>query len=208
MKDNKNVIILILAILVFAMGGYLFYDHTIVQETAKDEAKKETKIEDKKEEKKEEKEEEKESTQIEKQENSTLTKEQAHTIATEVYKKAYSTVQEGIGFKNSSTNQFDPSKVQHLFTKRSLHSLESRYQAGGDAFINSMVQTIFGATGSGVRSLSIIDYSNDLIIAEGTIAVDCSQCPQGAYCSCPNDTYAHVITFRKEGETWLIDYFD
>lgn len=212
MKDNKNVIITILTILVLAMGGYLFYERTIVQETAKDETKKETKVENKKEEregeKKEEKEEKKEDAQTEKQDNSTITKEQALTIATDVYKKAYSTVQEGIGFVNSSMNRFDASKVQHLFTKRSLHSLESRYQAGGDAFINSMVSTIFGITDSGVRPLSIIDYSNDLIVAEGAIAIDCSQCPQGVYCSCPNDTYAHVITFRKEGETWLIDYFD
>lgn len=194
MKDSKNFIIIILTVLVLAMGGYLIYDHVIVKEPEKVETKAEKKEE-----------EEKEEAQAVDQTQQQVTKEQALDIATDVYKKAYSVVQEGTGFINISTNQFDDSKVQTLFTKRSLYSLKSHYQAEGDAFMNSMVQTIFGTTDSGARPLSIIDYSNDLIIAEGAIATDCSQC---VYCSCSNDTYAHVITFRKEGETWLIDYFD
>lgn len=207
MKDKKNIIIVVLLILVLGMGGYLIYDHIIV----KDKAEVNTEDTVKKEEEKQEIEQE-ESPVEEQEEAPTLTKEEALAMITEIYRNAYVAVEEGSGFINRDTNKFDSSKVQSFFTKRLLYQIERRFQSSDigewNTFINSMVPTIFGATDQTMRPLSIIDYSDELIIAEGKVTIDCSTCPPGLFCSCPNDKYAHVITFRKENGTWLIDYFD
>lgn len=109
MKDGKNVMIMILLILVFAMGGYIIYDHVTIKEPEKVETKKETTKENKTEDKKEETE---NKTTDEKQENQemVLTDEKALRIVKE-YVRIVNNYQRNIGGSEITGLNLDSTRV-------------------------------------------------------------------------------------------------
>lgn len=157
------------------------------------------------------------------------TKEQAKNVAQRVYEMSYDVIEEGAGltiwsgdYKRINHNNEELlcremyfTKIGSFFTENAINYIKNNLTdrfAGDDNYYTCMsakdfqanygfLLTIFGATDSGIRPLTITSYTSDSIIATGQIVCDTWE-------GCWPDEEPLNITFKKVNGIWKIDTFD
>lgn len=128
----------------------------------------------------------------------------------------------GVEKTDSSNNkiycyEINQSKLKKIFTEKAINSIlvkiesyvseiesNKKFTCSSDQYIGDKTEyflnTVFGITDSGLKNLKIINYSDNLIIAMGSLP------PCGELC--PADTNEYYIAFKNINNIWLIDMFE
>lgn len=153
--------------------------------------------------------------------NTSLTEAEALKIATNTYEKAYKMFRSrqftidgnyNVNGKQQSCYKVNISELEKVFSKRAIEKIKGSlwkdngeyYDIAGEnnnnKFFDSIdVATIFSNVDSGIRPLSIIEYNDKYIIANGKLE-------SGEHTT--GDEFPLYIIFTKENGNWLIDLYE
>ena len=151
--------------------------------------------------------------------NTNMTKEEALKIATNVYTNAYQQMfnkefvygDYDIDGKKVFAAKADFNIISKYFSSKIVESFKSHLkEVNGEyydvkeensaGFAETLdLSTIFGGTDQGIRTLTIKNYSDNMIVATGQLVNN----TEG-----DNDRYPLYIIFVKEGDNWLIDLYE
>lgn len=151
--------------------------------------------------------------------SSKITNEEALKIATEVYHRAYTLIEEGYGIcdHNKAYEKYGEKYylvkedlLKNIFTQKNLQNFErsmgkNSIYDGKDWYLKNtdgyFLSTIFGITDQMERPLTIVYSDDNKIIATGQIIE--TDMPWGG-----PDEYPYYIIFSKESGKWLIDLYE
>lgn len=192
MKNNNGliVIIVLMAICMLGLGGYIVYDKVFAKEVDVEIVK---------------------DNNDDNNKNKVMTDQEALKIAKDIYEKSYAQIADGMNilvhdYVNEKYN-IDDVIAQKYFTDDYVKLLKKEAEEQKDIYLETLfISSIFGATDQSKRELELVSFGEDTIVVKGHN--DCRECLKDDYCSCWESTFPHYIVLKKVNSNWLIDYFN